>query len=128
MKPILIAAMLLLPTAAFAADPVKVTPLFGQELAGLPGKEGAMLTVDLGPGASSPAHRHNAHVFVYVLEGSVVMQVTGKEAVTLQPGGTFYESPDDVHTVGKNASATAPAKFMAVFVKDKGTGFVFPDK
>ena len=128
MKKILIAAMLLLPTAAYAADPVKVTPLFGQELAGLPGKEGAMLTVDLAPGAGSPAHRHNAHVFVYVLEGSVVMQVKGKDAVTLQPGGTFYESSDDVHTVGKNASATAPAKFLAVFVKDKGTGFVFPDK
>ena len=128
MKRVLLAALLTMPIAAYAADAVKVTPLFGQELAGLPGKEGAMLTVDLAPGADSPAHRHNAHVFVYVLEGSVVMQVKGKEPVTLQPGGTFYESPDDVHTVGKNASATAPAKFLAVFLKDKGAGFVFPDK
>ena len=128
MKHILFIAALTASTSAFAADPVKVTPLFGQELAGLPGKEGAMLTVDLAPGADSPPHRHDAHVFVYVLEGSVVMQVKGKEAVTLKPGGTFYESPSDIHIVGRNASATEPAKFLAVFVKEKGVGFVLPEK
>lgn len=128
MKHILFIAALTASTSAFAADPVKVTPLFGQELAGLPGKEGAMLTVDLAPGADSPPHRHDAHVFVYVLEGSVVMQVKGKDAVTLKPGGTFYESPSDIHIVGRNASATEPAKFLAVFVKEKGVGFVLPEK
>ena len=128
MKHILFIAALTASTSAFAADPVKVTPLFGQELAGLPGKEGAMLTVDLAPGADSPPHRHDAHVFVYVLEGSIVMQVKGKEAVTLKPGGTFYESPSDIHIVGRNASATEPAKFLAVFVKEKGVGFVLPEK
>ena len=121
-------ATLLLATSAYAADPVKVMPLFGQDLAGLPGKEGAMLTVDLAPGADGPAHRHNAHVFVYVLEGSVIMQVKGGQPVTLQPGGTFYESPDDIHVVGRNASATQPAKFLAVFVKEKGAAFVLPEK
>ena len=128
MKKAIFAAALLCSTAAYAADTVTVMPLMGQELAGIAGKEAAMLTVDLSPGAESPAHRHNAHVFVYVLEGSIIMQVKGKPPVTLQPGGTFYESPDDVHTVGSNASKTAPAKFLAVFVKDKGTGFVFPEK
>ena len=128
MKYAMIAASMFLATAAQAEDPVKVTPLMVTELSGLAGKEGAMLTVELAPGAESPAHRHNAQVFVYVLEGSINMQVKGKPMVTLQSGGTFYESPDDIHTVASNASKTAPAKFLAVFVKDKGTEFVFPDK
>ncbi len=108
------------------ADGPKVTPLRGQDLAGLTGKEGVMLTVEYGPGASSGKHRHNAHVFVYVLEGSVVMQVEGGEAVTLGPGQTFYESPADIHSVSKNASDSQPAKFLVVVVKDKGAPPLVP--
>lgn len=84
------------------------------------GKEATMVTVDLAPGASSPKHRHNAHVFVYVLEGSVVMQVEGKPEQTLLPGQTFYESPADIHSVSRNASKTEKAKFLVFFVKEKG--------
>jgi quercetin dioxygenase-like cupin family protein len=91
-----------------------------QELAGISGKEAMMITVEYAPGASSPEHRHNAHTFVYVLEGAVVMQVKGGKEVTLQSGQTFYESPDDVHTVSRNAGSTSPAKFLVFFIKQKG--------
>lgn len=104
----------------------KVTPLLTKELAGLAGKEAMMLTVEYAPGASSSKHRHNAHTFVYVLEGSLVMQVAGGKETTLGPGQTFYESPDDVHSVSKNASATQPAKFLVFFVKDKGAPVSVP--
>jgi quercetin dioxygenase-like cupin family protein len=114
-----------LATPAVAEAP-KVTPLRGQDLAGLVGKEGTMLTVEYAPGGFSDKHRHNAHVFVYVLEGSVVMQVEGRDAVTLKPGQTFYESPDDVHSVSKNASDSQPAKFLVFVVKDKGAPLVVP--
>ena len=93
-------------TAAAMAQDAKVMPLVRQELAGIAGKEATMATVEYAPGGSSKEHRHNAHVFVYVLEGSVVMQVKGGNPVTLGPGETFYESPEDVHTVSRNASAT----------------------
>ncbi|MBS1027923.1 cupin domain-containing protein [Gluconobacter albidus] len=106
----------------------KVTPLLAHDLPNIPGKEGAMLTVDYPPGGSDPIHRHNASVFVYVLKGSVVMQVRGGEAVTLHPGQSFFEGPDDVHLVGRNASQTEPAQFLAVFVKNKAAPFVFPAK
>ena len=99
-----------------------------KDLAGLAGKEGVMLTVEYAPGMSSTAHRHNAHTFVYVLEGSMVMQVKGGKEVTLGPGGTFYESPDDIHAVSKNASATKPAKLLVVFVKEKGAPASVPVK
>ena len=102
------------------AQNAKVTPLMTKELAGLAGKEAMMLTVEYPPGASSSKHRHNAHTFVYVLEGSIVMQVEGGKETTLGPGQTFYESPDDVHVVSKNASNSQPAKFLVFFVKDKG--------
>jgi quercetin dioxygenase-like cupin family protein len=114
----LIGMLCLLAAPAVANE--KVTPLMGEDLAGLPGKEGVMLTVEYAPGASSGKHRHNAHTFVYVLEGAIVMQVAGGEAVTLGPGQTFYESPDDVHLVSKNASDSQLAKFLVFFVKDKG--------
>ena len=114
----LIGMLCLLAAPAVANE--KVTPLMGEDLAGLPGKEGVMLTVEYAPGASSGKHRHNAHTFVYVLEGAIVMQVAGGEAVTLGPGQTFYESPDDIHLVSKNASDSQPAKFLVFFVKDKG--------
>jgi len=106
----------------------KVTPLMAKELAGLAGKEAVMLTVEYAPGASSSKHRHNAHTFVYVLEGSVVMQVEGGKETTLGPGQTFYESPDDIHSVSKNASASQPAKFLVFFVKDKGAPASTPVK
>jgi quercetin dioxygenase-like cupin family protein len=103
-----------------AAQTTRVTPLLTKELTGVSGKEGVMLTVEYPPGASSGKHRHNAHTFVYVLEGSIVMQVEGGASVTLGPGQTFYESPHDVHSVSRNASETQPAKFLVFFVKDKG--------
>jgi quercetin dioxygenase-like cupin family protein len=103
---------------AAAADAV-VAPLLTRDLIGMPGKEVTMETVEYAPGAKSPPHRHHAQVFVYVLEGSVRMQVQGSPAVTLGPGGTFYESPDDLHVVSENASASQPAKFLVVMVKDK---------
>ncbi len=105
-----------------------VNLLLSKDLADLPGKEGVMLTVTLPPGGTDSVHRHNAHTFVYVLEGSIVMQVEGGEEVVLNPGQTFYESPDDVHTVGRNASKTAPAKFLVFFVKNKGDPAVIPVK
>jgi quercetin dioxygenase-like cupin family protein len=93
----------------------------------MPGKEGEVILVEYGPGASDPVHRHHAHAFVYVLEGSIVMQVRGGEQVTLTPGQTFYEGPDDVHVVGRNASSTKPAKFLVFLVKDEGTPLLVPE-
>ena len=115
-------------TATAAADQgaAIVTPLVTRDLAGITGKEGVMLTVEYAPGQSGTVHRHNAHVFVYVLEGSIVMQVQGDKEVTLVPGQTFYESPDDIHSVGRNASSSAPAKFLVFFVKDKGAPITAP--
>jgi uncharacterized protein YbjT (DUF2867 family)/quercetin dioxygenase-like cupin family protein len=102
-----------------AAREAKVTPLFSKDLTDLPGKEGLMIMVDYPPGSSDPIHRHNAHGFIYLLEGSIIMQVRGGKEVTLRPGQTFYEGPEDVHVVGRNASQTKPAKFVVFFVKNK---------
>ena len=104
----------------------KVTPLLSKDLTECPGKEGLMITVEYPPGGSDPIHRHNAHAFVYVLEGSIVMQVRGGKEVTLTPGQTFYEGPSDVHVVGRNASQTKPAKFVVFLVKDKGAPVFVP--
>jgi quercetin dioxygenase-like cupin family protein len=109
-----------------AHDGTTVTPLMSTALDGLPGKEGMMLTVEYAPGASTEAHRHDAHTFVYVLEGSIVMQVKGGEEVTLIPGQTFYETPSDIHSVSRNASATDTAKFLVFFVKEQGAAPVLP--
>ena len=106
----------------------KVTPLLSKDLTEFPGKEGVMLTVEYPPGSKDPIHRHNAHGFIYVLEGSIVMQVRGGKEVTLTPGQTFYEGPSDVHVVGRNASQTKPAKFVVFFVKDKGAPVLVPTK
>lgn len=121
-------ATMFLAAIAAAAQGAKVTPLMNQDLTGIAGKEATMVTVEYAPGASSAAHRHNAQTFVYVLEGSVVMQVNGGKEVTLGPGQTFYESPEDVHTVSRNASATKPAKFLVLFVKQKGAPTTVPAK
>ena len=126
MKKVVI-GMCMLMTAA-AAQEAKVTPLMTKELTGLPGKEGTMVTVEYAPGGSSAEHRHNAHVFVYVLEGAVVMQVKGGKEVTLGPGQTFYESPEDVHTISRNASSTKSAKFLVFLVKQTGTAATAPAK
>src|SRR5213080_1344902 len=113
---------------AATAEPkeAKVTPLLSKDLTDLPGKEGLMLIIEYPPGSSDPIHRHNAHGFIYVLEGSVIMQVRGGKEVTLTPGQTFYEGPEDVHVVGRNASQTKPAKFVVFFVKDKGAPVLVP--
>ena len=98
----------------------KATPLLTRDLMGVAGKEGVMLTVEYPPGGKSASHRHNASVFVYVLEGHVNMQVKGGRKVTLGPGETFFENPNDIHSVSENASATEPAKILVFFVKEKG--------
>ena len=108
------------------AQEAKVTPLMTKELADIPGREALMVTVQYAPGQSSAVHRHNAHTFVYVLEGSVMMQVKGGAPVTLTPGQTFYEGPDDIHVVSRNASTTKPAKFLVLFVKMKGAPVSLP--
>jgi quercetin dioxygenase-like cupin family protein len=124
---LLAGAILLSFTASIAAqEPPKVTTLMSRDLTDIPGKEGTMLIVEYAPGGADPIHRHDAHAFVYVLEGSVVMQVKGAEPVTLHPGQTFYEGPNDVHLVGRNASKTEPAKFLVVFVKNKGAPILTP--
>jgi quercetin dioxygenase-like cupin family protein len=110
------------------APEAKVTPLLSKDLKEFAGKEGVMMTVEYPPGAVDPVHRHNAHAFVYVIEGSIVMQLKGGKEVTLKPGDTFYEGPDDIHTVGRNASKTAPAKFVVFLVKDKGAPVLIPEK
>jgi len=112
--------------AASQAPQASVTPLTSKDLPDFPGKEVLMITVDYPPGSSDPIHRHNAHAFVYVLEGSIIMQVKGGKEVTLTPGQTFYEGPDDIHVVGRNASSTKPAKFVVFLVKDKGAPVVVP--
>jgi len=104
----------------------QVTQLMSKDLTEFPGKEAEMITVEYPPGSTDPIHRHNAHAFVYVLEGSIVMQVRGGKEVTLTPGQTFYEGPNDVHVVGRNASQTKPAKFVVFFVKDKGAPILVP--
>jgi quercetin dioxygenase-like cupin family protein len=124
---LLASALLCLTTAASAqTTETKIAPLLSRDLMGIEGKEATMLTVEYAPGASDPIHRHNANVFVYVLEGSIVMQVEGGAPVTLHPGQTFYEGPGDVHVVGRNASTTALAKFVVFMVKEKGAPILVP--
>jgi quercetin dioxygenase-like cupin family protein len=115
-------------STTLVAQEAKVAPLMSKDLTECPGKEGVMITVEYPPGHSDEIHRHNAYVFVYVLEGSVVMQVRDGKEVTLTPGQTFYEGPNDTHLVGRNASKTKSAKFVAFFVKTKGTPILVPAK
>ncbi|CAB3636661.1 cupin domain-containing protein [Achromobacter pestifer] len=111
--------------AATPADPI-VTALMNKDLPDIPGKDALMIVVDYPPGAADPIHRHDAYSFVYVLEGSIIMQVKGGKEVTLTPGQTFYEGPDDIHTVGRNASQTQPAKFLVVLIKKQGAPALLP--
>jgi quercetin dioxygenase-like cupin family protein len=124
--PRLILVLAFLMSSTLVAQEAKVTDLMSKDLTNLPGKEGLMITVDYPPGSVDPIHRHNAHAFVYVLEGTIVMQVRGGKEVTLTPGQTFYEGPNDVHVVGRNASKTKPAKFVVFLVKDKGAPVFVP--
>ena len=103
-----------------------VRPLLSKDLAGDPAREVSMITVDYPPGGSNPVHTHHAQALVFVLEGSIVMQLKGEAPVTLGPGQTFYEGPDDVHIVSRNASRTAPARFVVFLVKDKGAPILIP--
>lgn len=119
-------AALMFAAPVFAAVTTKITPLMNQPFADIAGKEGTMLSVEYAPGASDPVHRHDAHVFVYVLEGAIVMQVKGGKEVRLTPGQTFYEGPSDIHTVGRNASTMEPAKFLVFFVKNKDAPVLTP--
>ena len=132
-KPILMLAFLITSTLIITSNLVAqdtpqetITPLMSNELSGCSGKEIVMYTVDFPPGFSSPVHRHNAQVSVYVLEGSVVMQVKGQKENTLTSGQTFYEGPTDIHIVSRNASNTKPAKFLVFMVKEKGAPLVVP--
>jgi quercetin dioxygenase-like cupin family protein len=122
----LILMMVCLMSVTMEPKEAKVTQLLSKDLTDFPGKEGLMITVEYPPGSSDPVHLHNAHGFIYVLEGSIVMQVRGGKEVTLTPGQTFYEGPADVHVVGRNASQIEPAKFVVFFVKDKGAPILVP--
>jgi quercetin dioxygenase-like cupin family protein len=115
-------------SSTLMAQEVKVTSLMSKVMTDVSGKEGLLIIVEYPPGGSDPIHRHNAHAFVYVLEGSVVMQVKGGKQVTLTPGQTFYEGSNDVHIVGRNASKTMPAKFLVFLVKDNGAPVLVPVK
>ena len=132
-KKLILALLFLMPGTLMAQQPAAsqapqatVTSLASKDLPEFPGKEVLMITVDYPPGSVDPIHRHNAHAFIYVLEGSIIMQVKGGKEVTLTPGQTFYEGPNDIHVVGKNASSTKPAKFVVFFIKDKGAPVLVP--
>jgi quercetin dioxygenase-like cupin family protein len=119
-KHIFLLVLLFVAGAVSAAGAQRVDKLFAKPLPDLPGKEIEVLTVNYDPGAASAIHRHDAHVVVYVLEGEIDMQVRGGKLQRLRPGQVFYESPEDVHTVSRNASKTKPAKFVVFFVKNEG--------
>ena len=119
-------ALLGLMTGTASAQEAKVTSLMSKDLPESPGREVLMITVEHAPGGASAIHRHNAHAFVYVLEGSVVMQLKGGQQVILTPGQSFYEGPNDVHLVDQNASSSRPAKFLVVLIKNKGAPALVP--
>jgi quercetin dioxygenase-like cupin family protein len=115
-------------TGTAMAQELAIATAMTKDLAGVPGKDVVMFTVQFPPGWADPVHRHDGQGFIYVLEGSIVMQVKGGKEVTLTPGQSFYEGPNDVHVVGRNASTTAPAKFLVVLIKGKGAPLLVPVK
>ena len=127
-KKIIMFVLLCFVAGPLMAQEPKVTSLMSKDLREFSGKEGLMITVEYPPGGSDPIHRHNAHAFVYVLEGSIVMQLKGGKQVTLTPGETFYEGPNDVHIVGRSADKTKPAKFVVFLIKDKVAPVLVPVK
>ncbi|SHH80065.1 cupin domain-containing protein [Pollutimonas bauzanensis] len=124
---LLLIADILTGVADAAPPEAIVTQVMEKPLDDYPGKEALMITVEYPPGAADPVHRHHAHGFIYVLEGSIIMQLRGGQEVALTPGQSFYEGPNDVHTVGRNASQTRPAKFLALLLKDKGAPILVPE-
>lgn len=122
----LVVALLCAGGSPLFAQEAKVTPLMTKELPDIPGKEGLMLLVEYPPGSKDAVHRHDADAFVYVLEGTIEMQVKGGKPVTLTAGQTFYEGPEDVHVVGRNASATKSAKFVVLLLKKQGAPALVP--
>jgi quercetin dioxygenase-like cupin family protein len=124
MKKILL--ILFMVCSPLIAQEAKVAPLMEKPLPDFPGKDVQVFTVEYPPGSSDPIHRHNAHAFIYVLEGSIIMAVNHGQPVTLRAGQTFYEGPNDIHTIGRNASKTAPARFVVVMLKDKEAPLVVP--
>ena len=127
-KKIILVVLISLMAGPLMAQEGKVTSLISKDLKEFSGKEGLMIAVEYAPGGSDPVHRHDAHAFVYVLEGSIVMQVKSGKEVTLTPGQTFYEDPNDVHVVSRNASSTKPAKFVVFLVKERGAPALTPIK
>src|SRR3954451_1638774 len=125
-RALLLFCLLFKTVPALASPEAVVTPLAAKDLPELQGKEGVMILVEYPPGASDPIHRHDAHAFVYVLEGSIVMQLRDAAEITLSPGQTYYEGPNDVHIVGRNASNTRPAKFVVFLVKNQGAPILEP--
>jgi len=128
MKKLFVPVLLCLMTGTVLAQEPKVTSLMSKELKDIPGKEVLMITVEYPPGGADPIHRHNAYGFIYVLEGTVIMQVEGGKSVTLTAGETFYEGPKDVHVIGRNASSTKPAKFLVFLLKEAGAPALIPVK
>jgi quercetin dioxygenase-like cupin family protein len=122
----LVSVLLCAAAGPLTAQRAAVTPLMTKELPDIPGKEALMITVVYPPGGADPVHRHNADAFVYVLEGSVIMQVKGGKADTLKAGETFYEGPEDIHVVGRSASSTEPAKLLVLLLKKKGAPVLVP--
>lgn len=122
----IVCLVLCLANRPLEAQGPEVTPLLVKDLAAAAGQEALMLTVEYGPGVSEAVHRHNAQAFVFMLEGSIVMQVKGQPPVTLHPGETFYEGRDDVHVVGRNSSETNRARFVVFLVKDKDAAVAVP--
>src|SRR5215470_14898174 len=120
--------ILFLVSSPLIAEDAKVTSLMSKPVPDNPGKELLMISVEYPPGASDRLHRHNAQALLYVLEGSVTMGVNGEKPVTLTAGQTFYEGPNDVHTVGRNASKTMPAKFLVLLLKNKNAPVLIPVK
>jgi quercetin dioxygenase-like cupin family protein len=103
-----------------------VARLLTQPLPDMPGKEIVMLTVEYVPGGASLPHRHDAHVFVYVLEGEFRTQIAGHDPVTLKAGQVFYESPQDIHQTSANASQTKAARILVFALKDKNKPLTRP--
>jgi quercetin dioxygenase-like cupin family protein len=126
--PAILASLLCLGSVPLTAQEPKVTPVMMKELADVPGKEVVVVTVEYAPGGADEVHRHNADAIVYVLEGSVIEQVKGGKPDTLTAGETFFEGPEDIHIVGRNASNTQPAKILAILVKKKGAPPLVPVK
>lgn len=120
-------AFILAPTPA-AAQQAVVSSLMTRALGDIPGKEMVVLEVTYPVGSHDAVHRHNAHGFIYVLEGSIVMQVRGGKEVTVGPGQMFYEGPQDIHIVGRNASSTTPARFLVFLLKNQGTPVLVPSE